>query len=42
MAAGQSIPEDADYSANDHITQEIAEELISQVEEFIGEAEKFL
>ena len=42
LAAGQSIREDADYSANDYITQEIAEELISQAEEFLGEAEKFL
>jgi hypothetical protein len=42
LAAGQSIREDADYSASDYINQEIAEELISQAEEFIKEAEKFL
>lgn len=42
FAASQSVREDADYSANDCITQEIAEELISQAEEFIIEAEKFL
>lgn len=42
LAAGQSIREDADYSASDFITQEITEELISQAEEFIGESEKFL
>lgn len=42
LAAGQSIREDADYSASEFINQEIAEELISQAEEFLNEAEKFL
>ena len=42
FVASQSIREDADYSAFDYITQEIAEELISNAEEFIKEAEKFL
>lgn len=42
FAAGQSIREDADYSAFDYITQDIAEEMISHAEEFIKEAEKFL
>ena len=42
FAAAQSKREDADYNAVDYITQEIAEELILQAEEFISEAEKFL
>lgn len=42
LAAGQSIREDADYSTNDCIDQEIAKELISQAEKFICESEKFL
>ena len=42
LASGQSIREDADYSVSDYITKEIAEELISQAEEFLAEAEKFL
>ena len=42
FAAAQSKREDADYNAVDYITQEIAEELISQAEEFLNEAEKFL
>ena len=42
FAAAQSKREDADYNAIDYITKEIAEELISQAEEFLNEAEKFL
>ena len=42
LAAAQSVREDADYSAVDYITQETAEELISQAEEFFDEADKFL
>ena len=42
FAASQSIREDADYSANDCINQEIAEEVISHAEEFLSEAERFL
>ena len=42
LAAGQSVREEADYSTSDYINQEIAEDLISQAEEFLGEAEKFL
>ena len=41
LASGQSIREDADYSVSDYITKEIAEELISQAEEFLAEAENF-
>lgn len=42
LPSSQSKREDADYSAVDYITQEIAEELILQAEEFFIEAEKFL
>ena len=42
LASGQSIREDADYSAFDLINQEIAEELILQAEEFSRESERFL
>ena len=42
LAAGQSVREDADYSAAEYINQEIAEELIFHAEEFLREAEKFL
>lgn len=42
LPSSQSKREDADYSAFDYITKEIAEELISQAEEFLKESEKFL
>jgi uncharacterized protein (UPF0332 family) len=42
FASAQSKREDADYNAVDYINQEIAEDLISQTEEFLIEAEKFL
>ncbi len=42
FASAQSKREDADYNAIDYITQEITEDLISQAEEFLREAEKFL
>ena len=42
LPSAQSKREDADYNALDYITQEIAEELIFQAEEFLAEAGKFL
>ena len=42
LSAAQSVREDADYSAFDYINQEIAEELISQANEFLKESERFL
>lgn len=42
FASAQSKREDADYNAIDYINREIAEDLISQAEEFIRESEKFL
>ena len=41
LPSAQSKREDADYNAIDYITQEIAEDLIFQAEEFLKEAEKF-
>lgn len=42
FASAQSKREDADYNAIDYINREIAEDLISQAEEFLMESEKFL